>query len=103
MFSKLCSLMMVRVKSRDGGIGRRVGLRIQCPKGVQVQILFPAPAVAPDSHRPAKMAPQAKRQTSAAKAEPFFAACGTTQVVPFPKVALARESCPSLKLRSPRD
>ena len=30
-------------ESRDGGIGRRVGLRIQCPKGVQVQILFPAP------------------------------------------------------------
>src|SRR6266849_2083870 len=29
--------------SRDGGIGRRAGLRIQCPKGVQVQVLFPAP------------------------------------------------------------
>ncbi len=30
-------------KGRDGGIGRRAGLRIQCPKGVQVQVLFPAP------------------------------------------------------------
>ena len=35
--------------SRDGGIGRRVGLRIQCPKGVQVQILFPAPQSPPRS------------------------------------------------------
>ena len=32
-------------QGRDGGIGRRVGLRIQCPKGVQVQILFPAPTL----------------------------------------------------------
>jgi hypothetical protein len=36
---------------RDGGIGRRVGLRIQCPKGVQVQILFPAPSSAILDHR----------------------------------------------------
>ena len=32
-------------QSRDGGIGRRAGLRIQCPKGVQVQVLFPAPTL----------------------------------------------------------
>src|SRR6266849_7134038 len=38
--AKICS-------SRDGGIGRRVGLRIQCPKGVQVQVLFPAPQSQP--------------------------------------------------------
>ena len=36
---------MVRATCRDGGIGRRAGLRIQCPKGVQVQVLFPAPGL----------------------------------------------------------
>ena len=48
--SKLSNSLYVRYSCencRDGGIGRRVGLRIQCPKGVQVQILFPAPHPTP--------------------------------------------------------
>src|SRR6185312_8894447 len=55
-------------ESRDGGIGRRVGLRIQCPKGVQVQILFPAPlifSVAENSETPAAKARQSPRRVLA--------------------------------------
>ncbi len=55
---------------RDGGIGRRVGLRIQCPKGVQVQVLFPAPkpnplkalsAAAPGIQSSSPVTPDTKR------------------------------------------
>ena len=42
---------MVAGSCRDGGIGRRAGLRIQCPKGVQVQVLFPAPTLILPSQR----------------------------------------------------
>ena len=30
---------------RDGGTGRHAALRMLCPKGVQVQVLFPAPSL----------------------------------------------------------
>jgi hypothetical protein len=72
--------------SRDGGIGRRVGLRIQCPKGVQVQILFPAPAGRAKDQPIEKTRCGLKQQTTTAKAGSFSAACGTTEVVPFPRV-----------------
>ena len=75
----------VKIRARrDGGIGRRVGLRIQCPKGVQVQILFPAPAFAPDSHQPAKVSRQAETANHKSRAvSPPLAA--RLKSCPFPK------------------
>ena len=95
MFIKPFNLMIVTQKRRDGGIGRRVGLRIQCPKGVQVQILFPAPAIAPNLNpkKTQRLKPKCSQPLVARlKSCPPESRTPPSRHMPFPEVPLFPDS-----------